>query len=389
MRSLFILAFSPALFLLLYDVLFYYIPLSSGKYGAIEGEVLFVMIASDILAAVCLFFVGVRLLVSGNAKETFEYSSRGVGVGIYLCLCVFVFFIFNYLVYSVFGAVNYSAVLDNFSGFYALTKRGTAWLFIFLYAVIFMMLYDIYISGVNLLKSLCFFFVLALVAMTGGRSFIVVAALFYFYIRVVIWHARFGFGRALFVLLFSGIVFLGGAILRAGSLDSYAEGSVSLDFDAAFILNDSIVHAEEHGFSYLLSLEDFYNTFVPRYFNEDKPMSTAETRLVYPEVADRGTNYTFGIYANSFLNLGYVGFVAVPVYVFFASALFYYFSVSRVRGFFSFVVLFYLFYSLQFVRGGMINSRLLFIFISILIAGAMYFLFTRVRFFGGRCERLS
>lgn len=105
-----------------------------------------------------------------------------------------------------------------------------------------------------------------------------------------------------------------------------------------------------------------------RALDENKPLSTAETRLIYPDVAERGTNYTFGLYGNLYLNLGYIGLALAPFLVFVLNFLYFRVSLIGVRRSRDFLMLFLTFYTIQFARGGLINYRFLIFIFSISIA---------------------
>lgn len=118
----------------------------------------------------------------------------------------------------------------------------------------------------------------------------------------------------------------------------------------------------------LFLLMIFIIFFVPRAFDESKPLSTAETRLIYSDVAERGTNYTFwSLWKSVFKSwLHWIGFCS-------AGCCCFNFLIFPRLTFCStephyFLVLFLTFYSIQFVRGGLINSRFLILFFAISIA---------------------
>ena len=88
-------------------------------------------------------------------------------------------------------------------------------------------------------------------------------------------------------------------------------------------------------------------------------MSTAATRLIYPEVGARGTSYTFGIYANTLMNIGYFSFLLIPLFLFLISYLYIKAIKSNSRDYMSFFVIYLAINSKQLIRGGILDVRLL------------------------------
>ncbi|WP_420229169.1 hypothetical protein ACOBWA_09275 [Psychrobacter sp. ER1] len=169
------------------------------------------------------------------------------------------------------------------------------------------------------------------------------------------------------------VLFISNAIMRAGGIDEYRDGSATtLDFNNAFILDDSINYLSTHH-PKLFMLEDLYYMFIPRAISPDKPLSTAETRAVYPSVAFNGTNYTFGIYANALMNVGWLSYLIIPLMIMFLN--YYYVLLSnRVtrKSITRFLLIFFVFYSIQIIRGGIFNTRIILVLLPILLAYCIY-----------------
>lgn len=362
MKNLLILVFSPAFIWVFYDLIFYVRPMSSSDD---YGFNFYLILAFGFLAVLSLF---VCFFHFKPPRKVIEVGGRRLAFCVYLVVFILVVVSYFFLLFSVFGNINPFNAFDNYDHFYTKNSEGTAWVFLIINILVFLLLYDVYRAGADWSRLLVILLCLMIVSLTGGRSIIIVQAMFLFFIVYVVRGKEFGASIMLGVLLFSSVVFLGNAVMRSGGMDSYLEGATQFDFDSSFILSDVSDYVEINGPSYLISITDFYNFFMPRYFNPDKPISTAETRLIYPDVAERGTNYTFGFYANALLNLGYAGVFLAPIFLLVYQYVYYSYCVrfrSSASGFF---VLFFCFYSIQVVRGGVINSRFLIFILSISVA---------------------
>jgi hypothetical protein len=307
-------------------------------------------------------------------KKT-EYNYKSISVLWYYLFNLSIYFLINFLIYSVFGSIDYSEVIQSYHKFYALSKRGTAWVFIIINIFLFIMILDLFKNGHNLHKLLLLILALIQVSMTGGRSLIIVFLAFVFFVLIVIHKNKINFGLMAFTALLCITIFIGNAILRATDLESYMNTKSSkLDFNNAFILNDVINYTNDKT-SYMIFIEDIYYMFQPRKIFPNKPMSTAETRLIYPDVAVYGTNYTFGLYANALLNTGYLAFLIIPIFLFLMNFLYVKFVLfSHKKNLHYFLIIFFLFYSIQFIRGGLFNTRLIIIAIALIIAYFIYLL---------------
>lgn len=374
MRKLLLLAFSPSAVILVFDTLFYYRPmLREGCSGICDGPIYYMLI-TDLVAFLCLFF-SFFLIVE---KNELNFNSRDwligrqLSIGWYVFSLLMIVFLYGFLVYQVFGVLQPSLVFENYDEFYSMSGTGTAWVFLLFNIACFLLLYDLYMGSGGVLKvGVCLFLLMAIAA-TGGRSIIVVLVLFIIFLHVVINNRVISL-----IVISSGVVliiavFFGNAVLRSGGVDAYSDEATKLDFDNAFILSDVKDYVDINGPAYFVSIDDFYYFFVPRLMVENKPLSTAETRLIYPDVAERGTNYTFGLYGNLYLNLGYPGLALAPVLIFILNFVYFRMSLSRVRSSTSFLMLFLTFYSIQFFRGGLINSRFLIFIFAILLASVIW-----------------
>lgn len=372
MKNILLLVFSPAFVWIVYDLVFNLRPM----YLAGNIDVLFFLIlVFDFVALIYIFAFSVFF---SSDKNSFVYGARRLPFIAYPAVFLSVIFWYLFLLHSVFGSINPINALNEYDHFYTKNSEGTAWVFLIFYALIFLLLYDVYRAGVTAGRFLFILFSLLVISLTGGRSTIIIQFFFLLYIMYVVHGRKISLMVVAGVFLVSSLVFVGNAVMRSGGVDTYASSSAQLDFDSSFILYDVVSYVDAKGPEYLVSLSDFYNFFIPRALNPDKPISTAETRLIYPDVAARATNYTFGYYANMLLNLGYVGLFFFPVILFLYQYLYYFCSLKCRASGAGFLVLFFCFYSIQFARGGFINSRFLIFLFSIAAACVTWSLLSRL-----------
>jgi hypothetical protein len=316
MKLFFLIAFSPAVAFVLYDIFFYYRPIFYGSCGALCPDVLVLMLYSDFCAILSFGVSFLCIKFIDKRKKSLMGDAGDLPDFLYGLLLFVIVLLYAFLVYSVFGSLNILEVFADYDRFYTMNSYGAAWVFLLFNIILFLMLYDIYRVGFNKNKLFLFLLSLMVVVFTGGRSMAVVLLSLLLFLLVVVNNVKINASYYAGALILAVLVFGGNSLLRLGGVDNYVESATSLDFDNSFILNDVIDHVDKNGPEYLISLQDFYYFFIPRYFSEEKPVSTAETRLIYPEVAERSTNYTFGIYANVLLNFGYYGLIFLPILIF-------------------------------------------------------------------------
>lgn len=384
MKNLLIILFSPAIIFLLYDIFFNFIPIYKNNYTHIDNEIIiFIMLCNFIsIISFIYFYSKVKKMRISNSLIHVSYI-RKIPIQFYYFSLIIIITLLHYLIYFVFEQINYIEVIENYARFYALSKRGSAWVFVLIFAVLFILLIDFYKSGFNSHKFNIFLIMLLLVSLTGGRSIVVVFLIFSIYLIVVFNNYKFHLAKFILILILSSIIFFGNAILRSDSIDNYLSSKEThqLDFDNAFVLNDVLaLHYSTNNKPFLLFLEDLYYLLIPRALMPDKPYSTAETRLIYPEVADRGTNFTFGIYANSFVNIGELTLLILPIFYIYLNYIYIkYVFFRHSKNFTSFVIIFFLFFSIQFARGGIFNVRLFFVFLSIFLAYGIYSIILNIK----------
>ncbi len=380
------------MFLLAYDVVFIHIPLFKGE-STLPEEFVFFIISIDFMMLVMfvwLYRYSSRSLANACVLES-HLSPSGLTIGWqgYMFLLVATIAIFLYLVFKVFGVLDISQVYLSNHTFYSQSKIGTSWLFYFLYAMVFVALYDSYLHGFTKFSMFIILLLILINAATGGRGHVITYLLLFFMIYTVVWDGKkiFFIGGLITVLIISSFAY--NTLFRSGStnVNEYLETSSSeADMNQAFAINDAIDYWYREGACYTCVIQDLSNLLLPRSIYPDKPISNAETREVYPEVAARGTTQTFGIYGGSILNIGLLSLLFVPVFYFlyvyfFAKALF-----NRKKSYLNFFLIYCGVNAVQFVRGGVLDARLIRLFITFLLA---YFLYKLVLALFSKTRRIK
>lgn len=371
-RPFIVFLLSPALLFVAYDILFYYIPISNNDYTYISGLYIFFMIFCDIVALWSFMFFSL-IIKSRINNQPYHYKS--ISSAWFILSFLIMLYFYHFLIISVFGSINYNELFNNYARFYALSKRGTSWVFSIFNLLIFLMFYDIYKGGGNKVKIITLVSSIFLVGLTGGRSLLMVFLAFLVFIFIVIERKEVKFKWIFLSVFLVSTLFIANAVMRAGGVDEYRESSATtLDFNNAFILNDSFEYLNTHN-AKLFMLEDLYYMFIPRALVPSKPLSTAETRAVYPIIANNGTNYTFGIYANSLINVGWLSYLVIPFIIIFLNY-YYVLLANRItkKSISNFLIVFFVFYSIQVIRGGIFNTRIILVLIPIVLAYYVYVL---------------
>lgn len=389
MRSSFFLFMSPLFLVPLYDLIFY---IPSSIWGPYKDLSDFFPLYLLIQSTLCIFLLYLLSIKNFTLKvNVSNYEDSGIGKFGYCCIFLVCVFLFLYLFHSVFSDFNFIKIFTNSARFYAKSKIGTAWVFFLYQFFLFLMLYDMYKSGVKKYRVVIFFLCVLIIALTGGRSSIISYMIFLVYIAIVVHGVIVPKKIVLTLVMFIFLIFSGNALLRStvensseASVFSYLESDAFLlDFDNSFVLQDAIDYNYENGVSYLIFLEDLVYSFIPRAVYPNKPVSTAETRLVYSELLSDGrtTNYTFGIYGNAYLNFGYIGFLLATIVTIVVG--FKYHNVfnrvhlRRTKDFF------YIYFFMMFIlvlRGGYFNIRIFMSFIVIFLSVCTYKAFIYLRF---------
>jgi len=368
---------SPVVFLVFYDIVFVYLPLIRGD-GTLPTEFIVYMVCVNLVMTYILLWLYLQLKkreTYGGKSSTMSPHRAGLGWQGHLFMVVLTTSLFFYLVFNVFGSFDLSNVYENNQMFYAKSKVGTAWVYFFLQAFVFTALYDIYLTGNSKFKIICVLLLILINAATGGRSNVITYLFFFIIIYGVIWRGRYILivGGSVLILVFS--TFLYNTLSRSGmdNISEYMETKSSIaDFNQLYAIADSIDYWNDNGACNTCLLEDLSYFFIPRRLYPDKPISNAETRRVYPEVAARGTTQTFGLYGGSILNLGLFSFIFIPVFYFFYTYAFFSSIYTRRKSYLSFFFIYCGVNAVQFVRGGVLDIRLIRLFVTFLLAYLIY-----------------
>lgn len=369
------LALSPIAFLVFYDVFFTYVPLFKGD-GELPFEFIFFMVLIDIfMIGVLIWFYSIirnraRKLNRKRVWNSVEINNLG-----YVLIVSVAVLLFYFLVYRVFGEFDLRNVYLNNQRFYSQSKVGTSWVFFFLYSFVFVLLYDVYKNGFTNFKMISILLLILINAATGGRGNVITYLFLFILIYGVTWRGKNLIVMGGGVLILIASTFAYNTLSRSSSVDvvEYLESNSSTaDLNQVYAISDSLNHWLDNGACYNCFFEDLTFFFLPRYIYPNKPISNAETRLVYPEVAERGSSYTFGIYGSTLINLGAVTFIFIPVFYFLYAYSFFNSLYSDRKTFIKFFFIYCGVNAVQFVRGGVFDVRLIRLFVTFILAYLIY-----------------
>lgn len=219
-----------------------------------------------------------------------------------------------FTVYRVFGTLDLANFATNYAAYYKLSRIGGAWIIYAGYGILFVMLADMFFGGVNRANASFFLICVSMNMVTGGRTLpllLMLAFLFLLYFQRPRVTAMLTAVAVCALIGSSG--YLSASFLRSHSPAAVASAPEEFDptnqwetlnYDAAFILDDVTRRLADGTLSPEAHMVSNSNLFVPRVINPDKLKSDSETRLVYPDVAERGTTISFPLKANLMLNLG-------------------------------------------------------------------------------------
>jgi hypothetical protein len=369
-----------------YDIVFTYVPLFKGD-GNLPFEFVSFMVLID------LFMIGVLVWFYGIIKDKDKKLKRvrvghniqinNLGYIVILCAAVFLFY---FLVYRVFGDYDLRNVYLSNQRFYSQSKVGTSWVFFFLYSFVFVSLYDVYKNGFTNFKMISILLLILINAATGGRGNVITYLFLFILIYGVTWRGKnlVVMGGGVFILIAATFAYNTLSRSSSGDVVEYLESNSSTaDLNQVYATRDSLDYWLDNGACYSCFFEDLTFFFLPRYIYPNKPISNAETRLVYPEVAARGSSYTFGIYGSTLINLGAVTFVFIPIFYFLYAYSFFSSLYSKRKTFMKFFFIYCGVNAVQFVRGGVFDVRLIRLFVTFILAYLIYrffiFLFGKVR----------
>lgn len=370
-KAIFIL-FSPLLLTAIYDLLFY--AASASRYKELDGFFSeYIIIQSFIFVLLWLVLSFLSFNKSIKQYVTTVPSNR-VTVLAYLSILFLCILLFSYLFYQVFGNFDVLALFSNFGYFYAQSRVGTSWVIFLIMICVFFITYDVFKAGISKFKVVIFSLCMLLLLLSGGRTLGIILIAMMFYIRLVVHGERISSGAVIAALAFFVVIFYVNSVYRSGAenISDYLESrAASMDFDNSKVLADTLTYNQQNETGLFVSLQDFAYLLIPRSFYPEKPVSTAETRLVYSEMlADgRTTNITFGIYGNLAINVSSFSMVLAPLLIImlgFTYHIFFQKWVTLKTSFF-FTMVFFLFYPLV-LRGGFVNARIFLILLLFAIA---------------------
>ncbi|SFX00264.1 MULTISPECIES: hypothetical protein [unclassified Pseudomonas] len=335
--------------------------------------------------------------------------------------------------YRVFGTLSPNYVVQNYHTYSFMVTNGGAWIVLAMYSALLLQLMNMYFSGVTLKNGTFLLLSLLIVSFSGGRGVLILFALMFI---VMLMFQRVSLLKFLIVAILTaasmGVSYVIITSLRApvapaviGSVapseatsrideifgrkadrvanPEAAKESVAVDptnsfedlnYNAAFISEDVLSAIRDEKIEpRAYALEDAMTLFIPRKLMPSKPISTAETRALYPHVAKRGTNITFPLKANVLMHLGSWAFYADWIVVLICQTLMILGVSRRTRApsIFGFAMLFCGIGFTLIARGGIFNARLLVIVLCVFAAYAGYRTLLRIQtaLYASRRERLA
>ncbi|MDP2731740.1 MAG: hypothetical protein Q8O63_01295, partial [Hoeflea sp.] len=289
-------------------------------------------------------------------------------------------------VYRVFGTLDPETLIDGYAQYYALSRRGGAWIILSGYAILYAFLIDMFFGKVNRWNSLALLTSVLLNFVSGGRTLLICVLLAYLVLLYVQRpRARDFMVGAVVSISIALASFLLVTEVRTPETPSASAPIASdpapapraaqppapkqttpvrptdshsqLNYNAAFIFNDvtkKLLSGELSPAPHVLV--DTFN-LLPRSIFPDKPLSTSDTRAVYPDVAARNSTITFPLAANLAMHFGVWSAYVAPI----VAALFHLAFVWGLSRRSSLVALVAFFWGVMFMiaaRGGVLNYRL-------------------------------
>lgn len=347
----------------------------------------------DSISVITVLAILVYLSFKNKALDGFKPHKSSLKTPLLALLTLSVILLMLLNVYVVLEEINLHTFIQDYDYYYYQSTNGSAWMILLNYALIFIILFDMYFAGVTKTNMTFAMLNIMIVSLNGGRGLPILFVIT-FLILLLFQKIRFRDYVVIGVISFSMIALSYSTIteLRAPSKDKISghkkHGSKSTDdfyelnYNAAFIVDD-VLKALKTGAvePKAYSSVDAKTIFIPRILFPEKPNSTAETIAIYPDVAKRGTNIAFPLKANIMMHIGPVGFyfdwlVVLIVHI----ALF---IGIRLRNQSANVVGFLLvFWGCAFsliARGGIFNARLIVLSVCVLIGYVGYLLFLKIQ----------
>ena len=363
-RNKWMLLFAPPLHLLAFDTVFYFLHIESERTLISIFFFSFLITMSGLVGS---FYEASRLnsinnslawdptsLLKRKTVETAPVDSGRSWDRAYLILGGVGVMLFYYILSS--ADVSILTLMTNkaeFARFYSGSRRGGAWMLLLVNSLAFGQIYIFFKSKKNWHGLGCILFMVIL-SMQGGRGILMSYIMMLLMIKM--WHT--GSGRAIPAMVsVAALVFVLASFLRTGNLDEYVNSrSVFYDFNLAHVYEECRAYVDENGTEWGLFTSDVV-LYIPRAFWPDKPMSTAETLLIYPDVALSGTSYTFGLYGNSLLHMNHLGIVIICLFYAGLGVAFIRFDTKEISAGGAFIFITFLSMELLWLRGGMFAVR--------------------------------
>ncbi|PZW75542.1 hypothetical protein DFS21_11256 [Pseudomonas sp. 2848] len=390
-----------------YQILFIGRYLDIEKYPLLTSTYLNGAAIIDIACALVVAFLGYQVCRRAGLLDDFRPSREGLSTLALTLIATGTLGLLALNIYSSLGTLSLRYVVENYPLYSYKATDGAAWMVLAMYSALFLQLMDMYFGGVTKKNGTFLLLGLLIVSFSGGRGILVLFALMFIVLlmfqRVAFWKFLMASLLAIAAMGASFIIVTGlrapdappevvtpvakptGHSPKAKAKAAQAppvlaevaptESFEDLNYNAAFISEDVLRVIESHKVEpKAYALEDAMTLFVPRQLMPGKPVSTAETREIYPHVAKRGTNITFPLKANILMHLGEWAFYADWIVVAVVQILMILGVARRTRapGIVGFTMLFCGLGFMLVARGGIFNARLLVIMSCVLVAYAGY-----------------
>lgn len=380
-----------------YQILFIGRYLDAEKYPLLTSTYLNGGAFIDIVCALVVAFLGYRVSRRAGLLDDFQPTRERLSTLVLLLITTGTLGLLALNIYSSLGTLSLHYVVENYPLYSYKATDGGAWMVLAMYSALFLQLMDMYFGGVTKKNGTFLLLGLLIVSFSGGRGILILFALMFI---VMLMFQRVGFWKFLIAATLAvasmGASFLAVTGMRAPDTPTESvthagkpanepklsrekvaptESFEDLNYNAAFISEDVLRVIRNHEVKpRAYALEDAMTLFVPRQLMPGKPVSTAETREVYPHVAKRGTNITFPLKANVLMHLGEWAFYADWIVVALVQTLMIFGIARRTRapGLVGFTMLFCGLGFMLVARGGIFNARLLVIMSCVLVAYAGY-----------------
>lgn len=386
-----------------YQILFIGRYLDAEKYPLLTSTYLNGGAFIDIVCALVVAFLGYRVSRRAGLLDDFQPTRERLSTLVLLLITTGTLGLLALNIYSSLGTLSLHYVVENYPLYSYKATDGGAWMVLAMYSALFLQLMDMYFGGVTKKNGTFLLLGLLIVSFSGGRGILILFALMFI---VMLMFQRVGFWKFLIASTLAvasmGASFIAVTGLRAPDAPEQlvtqadkptntapkanqpkptraevapTESFEDLNYNAAFISEDVLRVIRNHEVKpKAYALEDAMTLFVPRQLMPGKPVSTAETREVYPHVAKRGTNITFPLKANVLMHLGEWAFYADWIVVALVQTLMIFGITRRTRapGLVGFTMLFCGLGFMLVARGGIFNARLLVIMLCVLVAYAGY-----------------